>query len=303
MKTTTPRWLLLSLLLLLLLSACAAPPIDVNVPVIQTGIDSDAWATVPAGHFLLGQHEHETFLEYDYEIMITDVTNAQYAEYLNAALATGEVRVQDDAVVGFYPGDTFHGYRHELEIAAGDWTFVPLDSPALRLTFAEGRFAAQPGYENHPMTMVTWFGAWDYCRSHGWRLPTNAEWEKAARGQDNRPFPWGFEIEDNYANFLNSHDIFERFFEGVGGTTPVGFYNGQTYDGYATKDGASPYGLYDMAGNVWQWTGDVQEGAHYRSLRGGSHVTYGYNLRIWTLNNADPIHAGPDVGFRCARDG
>jgi len=294
----------LFLLLALTLTACAVPPVNTDVPTIETGVDPNAWATVPAGPFLMGQHAHETVLEDDYEIMITDVTNAQYADFLNAALAADEIRLEDDAVVGYYPGDPFHGHEHEKEIAAGEWLFVPLDTPALRLSLQDGEFAPLSGYENHPMTMVSWFGAWGYCRFYGWRLPTDAEWEKAARGaEDDRPFPWGYEIENHHANFISSHDLFERIFEGAGGTTPVGFYNGQTYDGYATRDGSSPYGLTDMAGNVWQWTGDIREGAHYRSLRGGSHTTYAYNLRLWTLNNADPVHVSPDVGFRCARGG
>jgi formylglycine-generating enzyme required for sulfatase activity len=78
-------------------------------------------------------------------------------------------------------------------------------------------------------------------------------------------------------------------------------YDGRSHGGYVTLDGRSPYGLFDMAGNVWQWTGDVREGTHYRSLRGGSHTSYAYNLRIWSHNNADPTHTSPTVGFRCAR--
>jgi formylglycine-generating enzyme required for sulfatase activity len=57
-----------------------------------------------------------------------------------------------------------------------------------------------------------------------------------------------------------------------------------------------------MAGNVWQWTGDIRAGVHYRNLRGGSHTNYAYNLRIWTHNNADPIYSSPSVGFRCVKD-
>ena len=290
-------------ILVLVLAGCSSPTPDASVPVVETGVDAEAWVTVPAGPFLMGQHEHETEIAYDYEIMVTDVTNAQYARFLNAALASGDVKIVDNQVVGYYPGDVFHGHRHEREIAAGDWAYITLDDPALRLTFDGSTFAVKPGYEQHPMTMVSWFGAWGYCGFYDARLPSTAEWEKAARGTDNRPFPWGDTITPAHANFVSSHDIFERVFAGAGGTTPVGFYNGKTYDGYVTQNGASPYGLYDMAGNVWQWTGDVYEGAHYRDLRGGSHVTYGYNLRIWTHNNADPIHTAPDVGFRCVRGG
>jgi len=152
------------------------------------------------------------------------------------------------------------------------------------------------------MVIVTWFGAKAYCEFYGWRLPTEIEWEKAARGIDGRPFPWGDEIERNNANYYSSHDLFEKIVGGLGDTTPVGFYNGRTYDGYETLDSASPYGLYDMAGNVWQWTGDVYEDQHYRYLRGGSRENYAYDLRVWTRNSAGPTYYSPNVGFRCVRD-
>ena len=84
-------------------------------------------------------------------------------------------------------------------------------------------------------------------------------------------------------------------------TSPVGFYNGQTYGDYATLNNASPYGLYDLAGNVWQWTGDIYEGMHYRFLRGGSKDTYDMDLRVWVRNNATPTYFSPGVGFRCVR--
>jgi formylglycine-generating enzyme required for sulfatase activity len=151
------------------------------------------------------------------------------------------------------------------------------------------------------MTMVSWFGANAFCEYHGWRLPTELEWEKAARGTDTRPFPWGEEIQRENANFYSSRDPFEDMSSFGSRTTPVGFYNGMKYGNYQTLDSASPYGLYDMAGNVWQWTGDVYEGMHYRFLRGGSKDTYDMDLRLWVRNNATPTYFSPGVGFRCAR--
>lgn len=291
-------------LLTVLLVACT--PVDLNAPIpaYDTGVDTNAWAQVPAGEFFFDQHEVVESTT-AYEIMITDVTVSQYTAFLTAALSNGQVRIgefnEKKALVGNYPGDVFHGVKHEEEIKTGDWIYLPLDDPASRFTFDGATFTPKPGYENHPMTNVTWFGAWGYCESNGWRLPTEMEWEKAARGADTRPFPWGEEILRENANFYSSRDPFENMSSFGSRTSPVGFYNGQTYDGYVTLNSASPYGLYDMAGNVWQWTGDVYEGMHYRFMRGGSKDTYDMDLRLWVRNNATPTYFSPGVGFRCAR--
>ncbi|MFN2216424.1 MAG: SUMF1/EgtB/PvdO family nonheme iron enzyme, partial [Anaerolineales bacterium] len=82
-----------------------------------------------------------------------------------------------------------HGFKHELPIEAGDWLFIPMDDPSQRIIYDCVTFTPQAGYENHPMTMVTWFGAWGYCGYYGYKFPTEFEWEKAARGTDTRPFP------------------------------------------------------------------------------------------------------------------
>ena len=84
---------------------------------------------VPAGEFVLGQHEERGMVDKPYEIMVTDATNAQYARYLNEALTQGTVKIQGDQIVGYYPGDPFHGHKHEKEITAGDWLHVPLEGP------------------------------------------------------------------------------------------------------------------------------------------------------------------------------
>lgn len=287
---------------MLLLTACGAVDLDAPVPTVETGVDPESWALVPAGEFLSGQHSDPATIDHDYEIMVTDVTVTQYAAFLNQALADGTLRIDGDRIVGFYPGDEFHGVKHEIEIPAGDYVFIPLNDPASRFTFDGAAFAAKPGYEHHPMTNVSWLGAWGYCGSTGGRLPTELEWEKAARGpEDDRPFPWGYEIARNNANFYASRDPFEDMGSFGSRTSPVGFYNSRAYDGYATRDSASPYGLYDMAGNVWQWTGDVYEGQHYRYMRGGSKDVYEMDLRIWVRNNATPTYYSPGVGFRCAR--
>jgi formylglycine-generating enzyme required for sulfatase activity len=283
-----------------LLSACT--PVDLNAPLpdFETGIDPNNWAQIPAGDFLAGQHEDPASTG-AFEIMVTPVTTTQFAAFLNQALADGTIKVVENQVVGYYPGDPFHGVKHEEEIKAGDWLWIPIDDPSQRVKFDGSTFSVQAGYEDHPMTMVSWFGAQGYCEANGWRLPTELEWEKAARGGDARPFPWGDEIQRENANFYASRDPYEDMSQYGSRTTPVGFYNGRSYDGYATLDSASPYGVYDMAGNVWQWMGNVYEGMHYRFLRGGSKDTYEMDLRVWVRNNATPTYVSPGTGFRCTR--
>jgi len=309
--------------LLLVLTACSsAPDIASQAPpqFIDTGVDSNAWALIPAGEFPSGQHNHMTEMDSDYQIMVTNVTNEQYAEFLTAAVADqtvgiGDVEVQESeniytvyGVFGPYPGDPFDGYKHEEKIESGSKLLYIFDEPAARIELDGQVFSSSHEYSNHPATMMTWFGANAYCEYYGWRLPSELEWEKAARGTEldenghGLAFPWGYEIERNQANFYSSFDLFEKIYGKLGNTTPVGLYNGDTYDGYETEDQASPYGLYDMAGNVWQWTGDDYHKQHYRYLRGGSFYSFEVDLRIWKRDSAGPTYFSPDAGFRCAQD-
>jgi formylglycine-generating enzyme required for sulfatase activity len=289
------------LLTLVFLTSCQTVDLNAAIPVFDTGIEPDSWAVVPAGEFLKGQFNEEASIDYDFEIMITPVTNTQYALFLNEILESQQATLVENQVVGSYPGDDFNAFRHEEEIPAGDYLYINIDEPALRLTYGGSTFTAKEGYENHPMTMVSWFGAKAYCEFFGWGLPTELEWEKAARGTDGRAFPWGDSIARNIANYIASRDPFEDMGTYGSNTTPVGFYNGKIYNGYQTISNASPYGVYDMAGNVWQWTGDVYPDQHYRYMRGGSKNHYENTLRTWVTNNATPTFTGPAVGFRCTR--
>jgi formylglycine-generating enzyme required for sulfatase activity len=298
------RLLITLALVIPLLAGCA--PLDLNspVPLFDTGVDPNSWTTIPAGGFLTGQFDEPIVINYDYDLMVTDVTVSQYVGYLNTALADGTLKLDADQITGFYPGDEFRGVKHEVAFPSGYYIFVPMDDPASRFTFNGEAFQAMPGYENHPVTNVSWFGAWGYCGYNSYRLPTELEWEKAARGSaDNRPYPWGEVLAMNNANYYASRDPFEDMSSFGSRTTPVGFYNGRVYSGYQTLNSASPYGLYDMAGNVWQWMGNIYAGQHYRYMRGGSKDTYDMDLRIWVSNNATPAYYSPDVGFRCARGG
>ncbi|MFN2282007.1 MAG: formylglycine-generating enzyme family protein [Anaerolineales bacterium] len=316
-----PTWLLI-LILALITSGCAPASQDFQLAdnqILETGVDPDSWASIPAGFFPSGQSDHQFDLDYEYQIMVTDVTNQQYADYLTQALASGDIQVGQVEVIenenstthygvfGPYPGDPFDGSKHEDPIRAGNKLHYPLEGRGESIAFDGETFSTAPGLANHPLTMVSWFGAQAYCEYFGWHLPSELEWEKAARGTEldsnghGRAFPWGWEIERNQANYYSSFDLFEKIYGKLGSTTPVGFYNGRSYDGYQTLDQASPYGLYDMAGNVWQWTGDVYPDQHYRYLRGGSFYSYEVDLRVWKGNSAGPTYFAPDVGFRCAR--
>ena len=273
-----------------------------TIPIYDTGVNPNSWVTVAKGEFFEGQHKKKTPVDYDYEIMVTPVTNAQYAEYLNSAATKGTITTKENKVFGFYPGDTFNKFKHEFQIKAGNKLHMALDSQGLAINVHEGKFAVKSGWENHPVVQVTWFGAKAYCDSKGGRIPTEIEWEKAARGSDTRAYPWGNEITSAHANLYASKDPFEKGFGKQGTTTPVGFYNGRAYDGFQTKDSRSPYGLYDMAGNVWQWSGDVFPNTHYRWMRGGSKSNYDFELRVYNKNSAGPDFHEIDLGFRCARN-
>ncbi len=188
-----------------------------------------------------------------------------------------------------------------MKIDAGYYPHLPLEDVASRINFKDNMFQVKDGYENHPVTMVTWFGAKAYADFYGFRLPSQLEWEKAARGTDTRPYPWGDDITPSHANYYKSGGPFQ-IKNGYSDTAPVGFYNGQAYGGFQTIDAASPYGVYDLAGNVAEWSGDIQFQLHDRNIKGGSKASYGIDLRVWKINSAPPEYVSPNVGFRCVRN-
>lgn len=150
---------------------------------------------------------------------------------------------------------------------------------------------------DHPVVLVSWHDAKDYCEWKGKSLPTEAQWEKAARGTDGRRFPWGNEFDEKKVNTLGSY----------GGPTPAGTF----------PEGASPYGVLDMAGNAQEWTADWYKpypgndfndkdyGERFKVVRGGGwggmgHYTLQVYVRSAFRNAAPPEGMYDDVGFRCA---
>jgi formylglycine-generating enzyme required for sulfatase activity len=152
---------------------------------------------------------------------------------------------------------------------------------------APGDLASEPDL---PMTGVSWHEARSYCAYAGGRLPTEAEWEKAARGVDGREFPWGEEADCGRANWGNFDGEGPCAGKNPGRPVAVGRY----------PAGVSPYGLHDMAGNVWEWVEDkYDQDPTRRVVRGGSCCSYFVAPRAANRNAWAPDHRDGDLGFRC----
>jgi formylglycine-generating enzyme required for sulfatase activity len=230
--------------------------------------------------------------------MVTEVTNTQYADFLNAALSKNAITVKDGIVMGHYHGDEFNHGRHEIRFDAADYKYYNLKGQRARIIFQDGRFSVKKGFELYPATYVSWMGAYTYASFYNYRLPLKLEWEKAARGTDGRSFPFIHEPTPDRANYHHSKDPHDE----INGLLPVGFYNGKKHGDFQTTNSPGPYGTYDMAGNVAEWTGDIIRGSHQRLIYGGSQMDYDFDLRSYTENSSIPEYMSFQVGFRCIRD-
>jgi len=169
-----------------------------------------------------------------------------------------------------------------------------------------------PQHTEHPVVLVNWYAANTYCEWRGARLPSEAEWEKAARGTDGRYYPWGKHFNGELTNFCDSsctkYYSNRDYDDGENGIAPVGSY----------PDGASPYGVLDMAGNVGEWVADWYDENYYknspkenplgpssgssRGVRGGSYYSNDNGVSVTSRSSYGPDFKTVYYGFRCVMD-
>ncbi len=257
-------------------------PIDVatesvveNEKDLPPKVDVNKMALVPEGEFMMGSDEihppnrtpaHKVYLDAFY-IDPWEVTNGEMAKFLNA-----------------------NGNPEGKYIKIGPESFIQKDGE---------RYFVKDNKEDYPANFVSWYGAKAYCEWVGKKLPTEAQWEKAARGTDGRRYPWGSERPSprflNFISFTNWKSVLK----------PVGSY----------EAGKSPYGVYDMAGNVWEWCSDWYSPRYYNDsphknptgpgkgqhkvLRGGLFGENPLYVETSYRNHNRPELQGPYTGFRC----
>ena len=254
------------------------------------GLPDIVWCDVPAGSFTMGsdnerdvgvsddERPHREVTLVAYRMSMHPVTNVQFGAFIKVG-----------------------GYRERGYWTDAGWTWK--DQEGKTEPWSWGEPWNSP---NHPV-VVNWYEAVAYCRwltqqsqqydqlQPGWeiRLPSEAEWEKAARGTDARSFPWGDIGDPNRANYERT---------GIGATSSVGCFPG----------GSSPYGILDLSGNVWEWTRssyknypyDAQdgrehlEGEFHRVLRGGAFYSLEHSVRCACRARNDPRVGSSNVGFR-----
>jgi iron(II)-dependent oxidoreductase len=272
---------------------------------------AESMIRVPGGAYPIGTDQGRADERPTHRVMLDpfwidrhEVTTAEFVAFLQAVLAGRDVRLIGSAAPGTAEGRAIQGADAVLlmeQVGAPDRrTLVALNDAESRIGIEQGRLLAQPGFERHPVNEVTWNGARAYCGWRGARLPTEAEWEAAARGREGRRYPWGDEAP------TAERAVFARR---SNETEPVG----------SRPAGATPDGIQDLAGNVAEWTSSLYRPYPYRTddgredpeargervTRGGDHV---FDVSPEKLRGAfrggfsratDVGHR--HIGFRCAR--
>jgi formylglycine-generating enzyme required for sulfatase activity len=220
---------------------------------------------VPEGAFQYGDERKVCPLDYDYYIDIYPVTNQQYNKFYKA---------------GGYLNEEY--WSQEGRKWKERWKWIGMRIGIVtQPAFWED---AEWNRLDHPVVGVSWYEAEAYAKWAGKRLPTEQEWEKAARGADGRVYPWGDEFDKEKCNSDES---------GIGRTTPVTQY----------VNGISPYGCSDMAGNVWEWmSSNYDDNGNFKVQRGGSWVHSAWVVRSAARGSGYPSARPNGNGFRCARD-
>jgi formylglycine-generating enzyme required for sulfatase activity len=219
--------------------------------------DGKEMVRVPAGEFLYGEAKETIYLP-EFWIDKTPVTNAEYKKFLAA---------NPHHPVPGHGGTAFFNVFDAMFLRSYRWHKPSRSFP--------------PGKKEHPVALVSWYDAVAYAQWAGKRLPTEQEWEKAARGTDGRPYPWGDGWRPGYANTIEA---------GVDGTTPVGYYSPR---------GDSPYGCVDMSGNVWEWVDAwFDEEETRRAERGGSWNNEFQAAEVTVRDRSFPNLSGASIGFR-----
>ncbi len=338
-----------SLTLLLLFLSCQ----ESHQKIVNDGYGD--YLLVPAGEFLMGDNYNDAILPPDgksqekpvhsinlnaFYVGKYEVTNGEFKKFMDDGGYTNQdywtAEEWDRASSGADKDLRKNCIGNVIKLSYGRQPEFWSDS-----TTAGGGI---PGNENFPVVGVNLHEASAYCKwlsektGKAYRLPTEAEWEKAARGTDQRRFPWGDNIDSSFANYYKSSDPYENDLSILGGLTPVGYYNGNTYGSFPTRSNASPYGAYDMAGSVFEWVSDrwdpnyysrspidnptgpapgdkidVPRGPKYgdyiASIRGGFWRDGQGNMNMNSLRSAyrGMVFSGPRkrhiaIGFRCVRE-
>jgi formylglycine-generating enzyme required for sulfatase activity len=235
---------------------------------------------------------HDVYLD-GYWMDRYPVTNAEYAKFLNTLLEDGSAEVTAIAVMGDLDGSRvpFYYFQSFEKLIQDYRTRRAARKPTFRhiLTVEGGRVAVPAGEERRPIVDVSWFGAEAYARYHGKTLPSEAQWERAARGDDRRRYPWGDNLPTVYhVNLENYHSE---------GLTDVGTFS---------PLGDSPFGVADLISNCFEWTGDWFNPDYYDDYRGPvplrnpsgpfwgrAHVIRGFpsglNYRVASIERPEPV--------------